>query len=314
MNRLVMLTVLMVLLWAGPGSAGPVILGGDDADDHGFVVGGTNLNGWLYIQRGFENLLPAVGNGNTVALCLGCNGSLAQNAFASGFDLATKPAGWTRETISGAADITTYFAGTHASGRSLANTGLLYFPTDAGNVGGGITSAELAVLNANAAQINTFVAGAGTPAAGGGLFAHDESFQTGGWGWLTALIPGIVVNTCFNGDVSCNDLQLTITPAGIAAFPGLADADVDNATPWHAFFSGNLGGLSVLVTGPGENAPGSPAFTEQPVIIGGGAGTVIGCGQPGQPLCPTSVPQPASLILVGSGLFGFAAIRRWAKG
>jgi len=47
-----------------------------------------------------------------------------------------------------------------------------------------------------------------------------------------------------------------------------------------------------------------------PYIIGGGAGTVIVCGQPGQPPCPTQVPEPESIALVGLGLFGLLATRR----
>lgn len=267
--------------------AGPIIIDGTDAEEHGSFNGTVNVGGWEYFQRGFENLLPQVGNGNTVAVCLGCTGN-TQSAFASAFDQAAKPAGWTRETIDGDANIAAFFAGSLA--RTLANTGLIYIPTG-GNTLGGITAAELGVINTNAAAVNTFVGGA----SGGGLFAHGEG-GTGAasWGWLNTLLPGLTAVESGGG------ANLSLTADGLAAFPGLTNADVNAGTPWHNHFQGSFGGLKTLVVDSAGRA----------VVIGGGAGTVIACGQPGQPACPTQVPEPETLPLLVLGLFGLLGLRR----
>ncbi len=230
---------------------GPVIIGGDDADDHGSFSSGANQTGWRYIQSGFDVIGPCVDNGNKVAVCIGCNGGRASGGFQSGFDQSTLPgAGWTRVSLVTSTEIANFFNGSGTV--NVNNSGILYMPTDAGNVTGGITSSQLSVVNANAAGINTFVTN------GGGLFTHDQQFQAGGFAWLSALLPGLVVNA----EGACNDGVLNLTAEGQAQFPTLTDALLSNATPWHGWFSGNFGGLDVLVTGP---CPGGA----KPVILGG---------------------------------------------
>ena len=49
--------------WMG----GPVLIGGDDTDDH-FEGAGE-----FYMREGFNFLGPLVTNGNKLAVCIGCN-------------------------------------------------------------------------------------------------------------------------------------------------------------------------------------------------------------------------------------------------
>jgi hypothetical protein len=137
-------------------------------------------------------------------------------------------------------------------------------------------------------------------ANGGGLMAHGSGSTA--YGWLTALLPGLTETG------GCNSAGATLTAAGNAAFPGLSNSDVNsNAGPCHSHFEGALGGLVTLAL-DGSN----PALS---YIIGTGAGGLIVCGQPGQPACPPPpgtggvIPEPASLLLLGSGLTALAGWR-----
>lgn len=278
--------------------AGPVIIDGTDANDHGSASGGVNLSGWLYMQRALENLAGAVAPSvsKTVTVIGTAPGAgQAANAIGSAFGLSSLVgAGWSINYVNGAAAITTALGSL-----STATTGLLYMTT-CGNSGGDMDATEMAAVNAAAANINNFVGGAGNASLGGGLFSMAQSC-TGAYGWLTTLISGIVATDIGGGGTGTN---ISLTAAGQAAFPALTNADLAGADPWHGYFSGDLGGLSVL---------GVAAFSgaSRNVIIGGGAGTVIGCGLPGQPVCPPNgVPEPNGLALVALAGLAMALTRR----
>ncbi len=259
---------------------GPVILGGDDLTDHGSFNGTVNVAGWLYIEKAIGNLLttatrPGATPNTIAALGSAFGGGGAGAAIQSAAAQLVPPA--TVTYYDGAAAITQFFTDL-ASGAT--NPAVIWI---AGNgAGNDIDATEGAVLTANATALANYVN------SGGGLMSH-----TGGpdvYGWLTVLIPGIVE------DPTCNSVGATLTPAGLAAFPGLSNSDIDNnAGPCHTSFSGNLGSLQVLATdGDGLN-----------YIIGGGAGTII--PPAGIPTLSEWAQIGMAALLVGGGLL---AIRR----
>lgn len=279
----------VLMLGSGAVVAGPVVIDGTDANDHGSVTGGgTNVSGWLYMESVLDNLGAALTTqgipfAKTVTV-LGMpapaplapptiNAIEAQQAIQSAFDQSTLSAGgWTIN----------YVGTGNANGTALNNltltgaggTGILYLPT-VGLTGGDMSIGDLvAEVNANATDIQAFVN------SGGALFSMGET-GTGAYGWLTTLLPGINVTNLGGGGSPTN---ITLTADGVAAFPGLTNTDLAGADPWHNFFSGNLGSLKVLGTATQGGATRN-------VIIGGGAGTVI-----------VPVPEPGTLLLIGLGL------------
>ena len=239
------------------GVGGPVILGGDDLQDHGSfdTVANQNLQGWLYIQKALENISPKVGRANdgTVA-ALGaadapaatfsdCGGAIGHAAAKAGlgvtyYDTAANINGFFAQLASGAAKPRIIW---------IAGVG----------TGNCMDTEEIAAVAANASGIDGFVN------QGGGLMSHGDDSVYGTPttpGWLNALLPGIEAV----GGGSSGDLELT--PAGLTAFPGLTNTDV-NAGPWHNWFRGDLGGLNVLVQ---TNVASDIVPLGSAVVLGGG--------------------------------------------
>ena len=274
---------------SGLSMAGPVILGGDDLTDHGSRTdGGANLAGWLYIEKAVSNVLSGVTRAGTITTDIVALGSAANPTFTASnaggaIGSAAQVLSKSVTYIDGATAINQFFVNL-ANG--TINPNMLWFAgTDAVN---NLDAAEGLALTANAAAINSF------GGSGGGIMAHGSG--TTAYGWLSALLPQLVENSV------CNSTGATLTAAGTAAFPGLTNANVDsNAGPCHSSFTGNFGGLTTLaLDGNGRS-----------YIIGGGAGTLIQCGLPGQPPCPTNqVPEPSSLLLVAIAGLGLAVTLR----
>lgn len=227
--------------------AGPFILAGTDADDHGSFSGG-NQDGWFFMQRALENLAPGVTTGIKTVTILGSTSS-ALTAASSAFNNSSLPGlGWSLQTVS-TGNFGTFFG----QGGNL-NTGILMMDSG-GNVGGGVAGSTF-VPHANA--INTFLG------AGGGLFSQANGYQ-----WVTALVPGL-------GVVGSQNTGLGLTPAGNAAFPGLTNQDL-SAGPWHNYFTG-VGSIPVLATSTVNNATFG-----QPVIIGSSGGSITNPNPVGVP-------------------------------
>lgn len=295
-GMLTKLLAALALTVSASAMAGPVIIAGTDSDDHGFESGGQNQTGWAFMQKAFENVGGAVTNGNKSLVCIGCNGSTATQAFDSATMLSTLNGTWTFHSLSTITDIENFFNGTGAL--NINNAGMVYMPTVSNNVGGGIDDVQLGIVNANGAALNNFIA------AGGGLFAQEQANSSSGYGWLASLIPGFGVFGDNAGGIQDSG-TLLLTADGTAAFPGLTSADISNATPWHAYFR-NYGNLKALALGTGD----SQGRLDDAVIIGGNLQGGLVCGQPGQPECPTEVPEPASLPLLAAGAMAFLAWRR----
>lgn len=252
------------------------------------------------MQLAMSNIGGAVSNGQTNAVCIGCNGSQASAAFSSAFGLAGL-AGWTSSQLITTTDITNFFNNTGAV--NLSNTGFIYMPTTTYNVGGGIDDSQLGVVNLNGTNINNFLA------AGGGLFTQEQATSSIGYGWLTSLLPTLVVKGDNSGGVA-DASQLALTPQGNVQFPGLTNTDISNATPWHAYFEGGFGALQSLIVGNGNNFAAN--ILDDTVVLGGGfagGGGVIACGQANQPAC-NNVPEPDSLPLVLAALGGLYIAQR----
>lgn len=232
------LAIASLCLASSSAFAGPFILAGTDADDHGFANASGNQDGWFFMQRALENIGAGVTNGNKVVTILGST-STAATAANSAFSLSSLVgAGWTVNTVS-TSDFAGFFGGTNIF--NINNAGILMMDSD-GNVSGGVSGAAFVPY---ASTIDTFVGG------GGGLFSQSNGYQ-----WLTALLPSVVVTNEF-------DTGISLTAAGNTAFPGLTNADL-SAGPYHNRFNG-FSPIPVLGT---SNNSGNA------IIIGGTAGSI----------------------------------------
>ncbi len=266
--------------------AGPFILDLSDADDHGSVSGTTNQSGWFYMQRVLENLAPGVTNGSKTVVSLGSTNTgssySSYKAAKSAFDQSSLAgSGWNWVNIDGAGAISAFFNGTGAV--NVNNAGIIQLDSGNNNTGG-TSGTEWTVINGFGGVIDAFL--------GGGGALHSQAEGGGGYGWLSALLPGLT-STSFGGSGN-----LALTAQGQAAFPGLTNADL-NAGPYHGHWTGGYGGLAQLFVDSGTGNYGG-----LPVGIGSAGGSVPQ---------PKPIPEPATLALMGLGLGALAWRRRRAN-
>lgn len=254
--------------------AGPYILAGTDADDHGFATVSGNSEGWFFMQRSLETIANSstLTSPNQAVYVLGSDaGTTASEAAQSAFNFSSLvSAGWSINFVDGAAALSSFFSG------GMAGAGILMMDSGA-NVFGGISDDEAAVLTANASAINSFL---GT---GGGVFSQANSY-----GWLSALLPGVGV------DFSAGQ-GIELTSAGNTLFPGLTNEDLSSG-PYHANFTG-VGSIPVLGRGVDFDA-------NLNIIIGSSGGSIT------DPLPAIPEPSTYALMIVGLGVVGLCARRR----
>ncbi|MGD9983090.1 MAG: IPTL-CTERM sorting domain-containing protein [Porticoccaceae bacterium] len=275
----------VALAWSANTLAGPIVIGGDDLNDHGSWDGSSNLLGWLYIQNALASLIPQVtlsGNDGTIVV-LGSDPSsipgvtAGDSCTAAYFPAQALVPARTVTCVEGDTAINTYLTGV-ANGTNRPAV-IVYPGNGASN---GVDAVEEAAWAANATTIANYVA------AGGGLLAH-----AGDYTWLTALLPGIIVGPSCSASPGA-----ALTTAGSTAFPTLTDADI-NAGPCHASFSGNFGGLQVLA-----NDASIPPVA---FILGGGGGTTF----QGTPVVvPTLNPWMLALLVAFLGLLALYQLSR----
>ena len=253
-----------------PAMAGVFILDGTDADDHGGATATANLGGWQYIQKALENIASSTGltrTQKTIAVLGSNSGSEAARAAQSAVALsaALTGSGWNVVLLNDS-QITDFFNNTGVF--QTSNASVLYMDSG-GNVGGGISSSEQAIIDGFATGINNFVG------SGGGLFSMAQ-----GYGWLSALIPGLTV-------VDESNTGISLTPAGNTNFPGLTNADLSTG-PYHNSFA-RTGAIPILGT---SNATGNA------VILGGRGGSIT---------VPGAVPEASTWMMMIAG-FGIAGM------
>lgn len=281
MKRLLLVALVALVAFSMTALAGPVVLTGDDLEDH---IGFTGA----FYQSLFANQYALSSNAGAGILVLGGAASLGTVFGGGPLDLRTLipggPGAAPTTVVGGAAAIA-------AAAFDASLYKMIYVPSDAFDTFGGVTAAENAALAGRSGAIATWVN------TGGGLWANTQGVITGSPWTFVGGLGGIATIDC--GPGGCAD-AITETAAGLAA--GLP-LDGDHCCFHTAFVNGTYEpvGLSALAF----YDAGQGSFSGHAAIIGGGATTTI----------TPAIPEPGTLLLLGSGLVGVATrIRKTKKG
>jgi hypothetical protein len=235
---------------------GPVIIGGDDFDEHRSTMVDQQLvlTGDAFTREGFRFLVANVKTQNKLAVCVGCQGA-GLTAFRQNFEAANL-LGWTRAHLNVINDIEGFFTNDVAAPVKIQDAGLIYITSDIEELtpNNGISGIQIDAVNENATALRNFV-----KVDGGGLFTHTLfgfAPPRNGYLWLETLVPEIRPAAFTFG----SDVSVLACAGDDVFFQGITDAQRDaiaisNAKDaWHNRFETvpgepRLGGLSVVLVG-----------------------------------------------------------------
>jgi hypothetical protein len=222
--------------------SGPLFIYGGDPDFHGDNngPGGTNEFGWLVVQDALNFVYKNSRNKSaTGILVIGATADSATGAAISAAAALGLPA-------------PTFVTGAAISTVDFSKYRVIYVPSTTPKEPGGISQADLDLLDARKADITNYVNN-----IGGGVLAFTEVDATVPYDWLA--VPNVLTTKSY-GDAGNGD-PLVETPAMLAAGFTVNNATINLGTPWHESF-----------TGP-------PGFDNmQPFILDANTGEVVALG------------------------------------
>ncbi|HBU76134.1 MAG: hypothetical protein CL447_01865 [Acidimicrobiaceae bacterium] len=242
-------------------SGGPVILDGTDSGFHGQVDSSGAISGqWIYTQKAYENLI----NGVSQTYANSSNGRIAVIGATA---VSSKPASnncgaaayWAAQNMASPVPIDFYDGATAINSffdnvQGGTTRPLLIHIVDGICSTNKMSALELNAVNNRANDIAIHVN------RGGALLSNTGTHINGAvnYGWLTTLFPDLTATQS-----GCSGSSLSLTDAGISAFPSLTNSDMAGA--WHNCFvsSSSPFPLDVLASQNGHA-----------VIIGGAAVTL----------------------------------------
>lgn len=240
LSRVLTVVGLLLLLTPALASAqGFVVVSGDDADDSGHCQG-TRCGG-LY-PRIFNIALEQSRSGGQGIVAVGVNSSNALSAFN----------GWNNPSNGGpGAPVTHLRTVSEITSVDFNQFAVIYIASVSNHTSGGLTSTQVAALNARQPDIAEFV-----NERGGSLIALTQANRSGGWGFLP--VPLETRNTSFTDATPTESLALLS--------PNTTRSNLSHCC-FHNVFTGppEFSGLEVLAVRTNTND----------AVMLGGLGTIL---------------------------------------